>query len=1125
MLAAAVATFVPPSTDYRIDGVLGGDKWDVPDVSFSFYAGGAYYGGENGPTPVSDSVKANVRYILNEIIAPMINVTFTEVADSPTRFGLIRYLCSPSAGYAYAYYPGGGDVAGDVVLSPAFDIATTATSSFQLGPGSHGFQAIVHETCHALGLKHPGDYDGGGTGTPPYLPLDEDNGDNSVMSYNFFSGAEPATPMSYDLLALQYIYGANTATRADDTTYTFTAADAFSPGSGSTGAPRAAFDRMKHSLWDGGGVDTIDLSGIARATGGYRVDIRPGGWITTNSSFDSVGYDATAGSPTTFFNGTTYFATDFGTRIPLADTVIENIVASPSNDIIYLNSAANRISGYAPGVAGGADVIYASDNADVLDLTRFKKTTIAESQVGNDLLINLRTAGTVTVKDYYGVAHDSRMVILYVPEPTITITSDLTTLKAGDTTTIYFTLGTNSVNFTADDVVVTGGSLSGFTGSGMDYTATFTPAADFSGTATISVAAGAFTDDAGTPNPAGSLNLAVDTTGPTLTIARSGGSGPLRIGATATITFTLSDSATDFSAADVTVTGGTITNFAGTGDFYTTTFIPDPQYSGTALITVPVGAFSNSIGNVNISGGSLTLDVDTIAPTLTITRTHTAPLKWGDADTAIFTLSESSTTFTVADITVTGGTVTGFNGSGNFYTATFRPLAGFDGIATIQVKAGTFTDVVGNANDTAASLAISVDTVAPGAPAVALKNDTGKSAVDRVTTDPTLDVTGLELLATVSYSVDGGVTWLPNCTVVAGGNRILVRQTDLAGNHSAPTSIVFTYDLVVPAAPGITLRTDTGWSAFDDVTSNPVLVLPGLEANASVLYSIDEGRNWSDTFVPLEGVSKVLVQQTDAAGNTSAPSSVFTFTYDVTKPRILDVTSPNPDGTYAPGQNITIVVSLSEAIVLTAGASATLALNVGRSAVLTTPAGAPVTSLTFVYTVQNGDTSADLEYTSTSALAVTGGSIRDIAGNDLIPTLPVPASAFRTLGSGLASAGTSLGLNKDIVIASPLLASIGVGSPNSALAPTVKGVVTSIPLRFNVAVSRLSLANFRLTLNNRAVSLKGASLIGSGTSWTLRLPAAITTAKARYWLQIYGVVATNGATMGGATVSSHWLRR
>lgn len=1121
----AAAAFVPPSGDYRIDAVLGGVQWDVPDISFSFYAGGAYYGDENGPTPVSEAVKSNVRFILNEIIAPLINVTFTEVADSPTRYGLIRYLCSSSAGYAYASYPGGWDVAGDVVLNPAFDVAGTDSNSFQMGPGSHGFQAIAHETCHALGLKHPGDYNGGGTGDPPFLPLGEDNGDNSLMSYNFFSGSEPATPMSYDLLALQYLYGANTATRADDTTYVFTAADDFSPGSGSSGSPQAASGRMKHSLWDGGGIDTIDLSGIARATGGYRVDIRAGGWITTNSSFESVGYDATTGSPTDFFDGTTYVATDFGTRIPLADSVIENIVVSPSSDAIYLNSAANRISGYAPGVAGGADVIYASDNADVLDLTGFTKTGVTESRVGNDLLIKLGTSGTVTVKDYYGVTPDSRLVIRYVPEPTISITSDLTTLSAGDTTTIYFTLGTSSVNFTADDVVVTGGTLDGFTGSGTDYTATFTPAADFAGTATISVAAGAFTDEAGEPSLPGSLQLTIDTIVPTLVIARSGAGGVLGGGATATITFTISEASADFAADDVFVTGGTISGFTGSGASYTATFTPNPLFSGTAVISVPAGAFSNFAGNSNVSGGSLSVDVDTMPPTLAITRTLTVPLKRGDIDTIIFTLDEPSSTFSVADVTVTGGTLTGFAGSGSRYTAAFQPLVGFDGTATIRVKARTFTDIAGNANAVDTSLSISIDAVAPRAPVVALKNDTGKSAVDRITADPTLDVTGIESQATVSYSSDGGLTWLPESTVVSGANRVLVRQTDLAGNHSAAASIVFTYDIVAPAAPGTALRSDTGWNAFDRVTSIPGLVLPGLEAHASVLYSIDQGMTWSGTFAPPEGIGTVLVLQTDAAGNVSAPSSGFTYTYDVTKPMVLDVTSPNADGSYTPGQSIVIVVSLSETIVLTTGAAATLGLNAGRSAVLTTPAGSPVTSLTFVYTIQNGDTSADLEYTGTNAFAVTSGSIRDLAGNDLIPTLPVPVNTLRPVGLGAAPTGMSLGASKNIVIVGPLLASAGFGSPNSTLAPTVKAAVTSIPIRFNTAVSRLSLANFRLMLNNRAVSLKGASLIGGGTSWTLRLPAAITGPKGLYSLQIFGVVAGNGATMGGATAVTQWWRR
>ena len=56
----------------------------------------------------------------------------------------------------------------------------------------------------------------------------------------------------------------------------------------------------------------------------------------------------------------------------------------------------------------------------------------------------------------------------------------------------------------------------------------------------------------------------------------------------------------------------------------------------------------------------------------------------------------STTDFADSDITVSGGAVSSFSGSGSFYTATFTPTA--DGLTTIDVAAGGFADAAGNTN-------------------------------------------------------------------------------------------------------------------------------------------------------------------------------------------------------------------------------------------------------------------------------------------------------------------------------------------------------------------------------------------------------------------------------------------
>jgi hypothetical protein len=123
--------------------------------------------------------------------------------------------------------------------------------------------------------------------------------------------------------------------------------------------------------------------------------------------------------------------------------------------------------------------------------------------------------------------------------------------------------------------------------------------------------------------------------------------------------------------------------------------------------------------------------------------------------------------------------------------------AGIGGDGTYRVAARV-VDAAGRVTPVGPTLTFRLDRSA--APLrVVLRQDTGASATDRITSNGTLAVSGQEKDSTLQYSRDDG-TWHPS-TAVWGGyapqqglNRWRVRQVDVAGNASTPVAIDFDLD-------------------------------------------------------------------------------------------------------------------------------------------------------------------------------------------------------------------------------------------------------------------------------------------------------------------------------------------
>ncbi|MFO0864207.1 MAG: Ig-like domain-containing protein [Gemmataceae bacterium] len=322
-------------------------------------------------------------------------------------------------------------------------------------------------------------------------------------------------------------------------------------------------------------------------------------------------------------------------------------------------------------------------------------------------------------------------------------------------------------------------------------------------------------------------------------------------------------------------------------------------------VTDVAGNPAGGVGTVNgdFTTGE-TYTIDKTAPTvLSIVRAGTNPTNAATVDFTV-TFSESVTGVAVADFasvptgltgTLTVASVTAVNGS--TYKVTVNAGTG-EGTLGLDFT-GNVTDLASN-NSTAtynAGQVYTIDRTAPAAPGVALTSDTGSSNSDKVTSNGALTLSGVEGGATVQYSIDGGTTWTSTFTPVQGLNSVEVRQTDVAGNIGPSSgAFTFTFDTVPPAAPGISLTSDTGSSSSDKITSNGALTLSGVEVGATAEYSTDGGATWNPTFTAAEGANSVQVRQTDVAGNVSTASAAFTFTLDTVAPAVPTVALTSDTG-------------------------------------------------------------------------------------------------------------------------------------------------------------------------------------------------------------------------------------
>ena len=585
--------------------------------------------------------------------------------------------------------------------------------------------------------------------------------------------------------------------------------------------------------------------------------------------------------------------------------------------------------------------------------------------------------------------------------PTVTVDIVDPTLSDSDNCSVVtFTFSEAPVDFTAADITAVGGTVTGLivTADPLVYTATFTATDGFSGTGSVSVTAGSYTDATGNPGTGGSDNVPIDTLNPTVTVdivdptlSDSDNSS--------VVTFTFSEAPVDFTAADITAVGGTVTGLIVTADplVYTATFTATDGFSGTGSVSVTAGSYTDATGNPG-TGGSDNVPIDTLNPTVTVDIVDPTLSDSDNSSVATFTFSEAPVDFTAADITAVGGTVTGLIVTADplVYTATFTATDGFSGTGSVSVTAGSYTDATGNPG-TGGSDNVPIDTLNPTVTVdivdPTLSDSDNSSVVTFTFSEAPVDFTAADITAvggtvtglivtadplvyTATFTATDGFSGTGSVSVTAGSYTDATGNPGTGGSDNVPIDTLnptVTVDIVDPTlsdSDNSSVVTFTFSEAPVDFTAADITAVGG---TVTGLIVTADPLVYTATFTATDGfsgtgsVSVTAGSYTDATGNPGTGGS-DNVPIDTLNPTVtVDIVDP----TLSDSDNSSVVTfTFSEAPVDFTAADIT--------AVGGTVTGLIVTADPLVYTATFTATDG---FSGTGSVSVTAGSYTDATGN------------------------------------------------------------------------------------------------------------------------------------------------
>ena len=321
---------------------------------------------------------------------------------------------------------------------------------------------------------------------------------------------------------------------------------------------------------------------------------------------------------------------------------------------------------------------------------------------------------------------------------------------------------------------------------------------------------------------------------------------------TATVHFRFAQApdAGTFTVADLVASNGALSNLtkdATDATLYTATFTPTAAtLATTATITLASGA-AITVGGVTYTQGAALNPLTSNNLGFTLSLGTPAPALALDYDSG-FSASDGLTNKAQVNVTgLVGGSWEYKIDGGAWVAGTGKSFDLTSGVHSYNVRQVYLTETA----TASTAVTYNYDRVGPSAPSLALVSDTGTSASDNITNNPTINVVGLEAAAGTSwsYQVDGGL-WVygsgASFTALSGKHTYEVGQTDAAGNPSSLslTPKVITLDTALPTVTTTTFNfAENGTAVAAALTANATVT--DASEPATVTWAIASGADGS----------------------------------------------------------------------------------------------------------------------------------------------------------------------------------------------------------------------------------------------------------------------------------------